>query len=131
MHHIAIPVILETIAAGLNILEKGKKWFHPDKTINEAEAILRKHIPDDVRALQEQTKAQRQAIDRMVEQLKANKEMIEKHNEVLINLSEAARQAVGEISRLRVLSYWAIGLAGLSIAAAILLAVLTSVSPPY
>jgi hypothetical protein len=109
MHHIAIPVILETIAAGLNILEKGKNWFYPDKTINEAEAILRKHIPDDVRALQEQTKAQRQVIDRMVEQLKANKEMIEKHNEVLINLSKAARQAVGGIARLRILSYWQSG----------------------
>jgi len=124
MIHIAIPVVLETIAASLNILEKAKKWFYPDKSINEAEAILRKPIPDDVRSLQEETRAHRQVIGRMVEQMKANKEMIEKHNEVLINLSEAAKQVVGEIARLRARSYWAIGLAGLSIAAAVLLAVL-------
>jgi len=110
--------------AALDLLKKAKEWFYPNKTINEAEAILRKRMADDVGSLQEQLQDHRQVIDKLVEQVKADKDMIQKHNEVLIQLSERAQQALVGMKRLRTLSYLAIGLAGLSALAAIVLAIL-------
>ena len=118
-----VPIMVGTTAA-LDLLKKAKEWFYPNKTINEAEAILRKRMADDVGSLQEQLQDHRQVIDKLVEQVKADKDMIQKHNEVLIQLSERAQQAVVGVKRLRTLSYLAIGLAGLSALAAIVLAVL-------
>ena len=121
-----IPIIPAIIATktGLEILQKAKQWFYPDKTLGEAEAILRKRIADDVGSLQEQVRTHRQVIDKLVEQVKADKDMIEKHNEVLIHLSEAAQQFAAALTNLRITSYVAIGLAGLSLVAAILFKVL-------
>jgi len=118
-----VPIMVGTTAA-LDLLKKAKEWFYPNKTINEAEAILRKRMADDVGSLQEQLQDHRQVIDKLVEQVKADKDMIQKHNEVLIQLSERAQQALVGMKRLRTLSYLAIGLAGLSALAAIVLAVL-------
>src|SRR2546428_4725648 len=116
-----VPIMVGTTAA-LDLLKKAKEWFYPDKTINEAEAILRKRMADDVGSLQEQLRDHRQVIDKLVEQVKADKDMIQKHNEVLIQLSERAQQAVVGVKRLRTLSYLAIGLAGFSAFAAIVFA---------
>src|SRR2546425_11009382 len=118
-----VPIMVGTTAA-LDLLKKAKEWFYPNKTINEAEAILRKRMADDVGSLQEQLQDHRQVIDKLVEQVKADKDMIQKHNEVLIQLSERAQQALVGMKRLRTLSYLAIGLAGLSALAAIVLAIL-------
>ena len=118
-----VPTMVGTTAA-LDLLKKAKEWFYPNKTINEAEAILRKRMADDVGSLQEQLRDHRQVIDKLVEQVKADKDMIQKHNEVLIQLSERAQQALVGMKRLRTLSYLAIGLAGLSALAAIVLAIL-------
>ena len=118
-----VPIMVGTTAA-LDLLKKAKEWFYPNKTINEAEAILRKRMADDVGSLQEQLRDHRQVIDKLVEQVKADKDMIQKHNEVLIQLSERAQQALVGMKRLRTLSYLAIGLAGLSALAAIVLAIL-------
>ena len=57
----------------------------------------------------------------MVEQVKADKDLIEKHNEVLITLSETAQQIATAQAKLRAACYWAIGLAGLSVLSVILL----------
>jgi cell division septum initiation protein DivIVA len=81
-------------------------------------------MADDVGSLQEQVRIHRQVIDRLVEQVKADKDMLEKHNEVLIQLSEAAQQIAIAEARLRAISYWAIGLAGLALLLATLSVVL-------
>jgi len=119
---IHIPIM--AISAGLNILKTAKDLFYPDQTINEAEAILRKSVANDIGPLQEQICDHRQVIDKLVGQVKADKDMIEKHNEVLINLSEAAQQTIAEVASLRLISCWAIGLAGLSVLLAVLVVVL-------
>jgi hypothetical protein len=118
-----IPIIPTIIAtkAGLDVLRKAKEWFYPDKTLSEAEAILRKRIADDVGSLQEQVRTHRQVIDKLVDQVKADKDMIEKHNEVLIHLSEAAQQVDTALARQRIASYCAMGIAGLSLLAAVLI----------
>src|SRR5439155_13047323 len=118
-----VPIMIGT-SAGLELLRKAKEWFYPDKTINEAEAILRKRMAEDVGSLQEQIRDHRQVIDKLVEQVKADKDMIQKHNEVLIQLSEQAQEAVAGVVRLRILAYLATGLAGLSVVAVIVLAIL-------
>jgi predicted P-loop ATPase/GTPase len=110
--------------AGLDLLKKAKEWFYPDKTINEAEAILRNRLAEDVGSLQEQIRNHRQVIDKLVEQVKADKDMIQKHNEVLIQVSEQAQQAAVGLFRSRILSYAAMVLAGLSVLATICLAIL-------
>jgi len=121
-----IPIIPTIIATktGLDILRKAKEWFYPDKTLSEAEAILRKRMADDVGSLQEQVRTHRQVIDKLVEQVKADKDMLEKHNEVLIHLSEAAQHVDAALARQRIVSYFAIGLAALSLFAAVLFRVL-------
>ena len=70
-----IPTIMAT-KASLEILQKAKQWFYPDKTLREAEAILSKRIVDDVGSLQEQIQIHRQVIDKLVEQVKADKDLI-------------------------------------------------------
>ncbi|NBV21732.1 MAG: hypothetical protein EBS05_07395 [Proteobacteria bacterium] len=117
-----IPIIPTIIAtrAGLEILQKAKEWFYPDKNLKEAEAILSKRIADDVGSLQEQLCAHRQVIDKLVNQVKADKDMLEKHNEVLINLSESVQQIEMALSQLRRISSWAMATAGLSLLVAIL-----------
>ena len=121
-----IPVIPIMVGAstGLDLLKKAKEWFYPDKTINDAEAILRKRMAEDVGSLQEQLRDHRQVIDKLVEQVKADKDMIQKHNEVLIQLSEQAQQVIAGATKLRLLSYSALVLAGLSAATAIILAII-------
>ena len=52
-------------STGLDLLKKAKEWFYPDKTINEAEAILRKRMAEDVGSLQEQLRDHRQVIDKL------------------------------------------------------------------
>ena len=118
-----VPIMIGT-SAGLDLLKKAKEWFYPDRTINEAEAILRNRMADDVGSLQEQMRDHRQVIDKLVEQVKADKDLLQKHNEVLIELSEEAQMTAAAVARLRILSYGAIGLAGVSVLAAILLAIL-------
>lgn len=117
-----IPIIPTIIAtrAGLEILQKAKEWFYPDKNLKEAEAILSKRIADDVGSLQEQLRAHRQVIDKLVDQVKADKDMLEKHNEVLISLSESVQQIEMALSQLRRISSWAMATAGLSLLVAIL-----------
>ena len=121
-----IPIIPAIIATktGLEILQKAKEWFYPNKTLSEAEAILSKRIAGDVGSLQEQVRAHREVIDKLVDQVKADKDMIEKHNEVLIHLSETAQHAAVAQAKLRLISFWAIGMAGLSLLTAILFWVL-------
>jgi len=103
--------------ASLEILQKAKQWFYRDKTLSEAEAILSKRIVDDVGSLQEQIRNHRQVIDKLVEQVKADKELIEKHNEVLIQLSETTPLIGAALTRLRAITYASIGLAILSLVA--------------
>ena len=111
-----IPTIMAT-RASLEILQKAKQWFYRDKTLSEAEAILSKRIVDDVGSLQEQIRNHRQVIDKLVEQVKADKELIEKHNEVLIQLSETTPLIGAALTRLRAITYASIGLAILSLVA--------------
>jgi len=111
-----IPTIMAT-KASLEILQKAKQWFYPDKTLREAEAILSKRIVEDVGSLQEQIRIHRQVIDKLVEQVKADKDLIEKHNEVLIQLSETTELIGAALTRLRAISYTAVGLGILSLAA--------------
>ena len=110
--------ILAGISASLELLKNAKQFFYPNKTINEALAISSKRMADDVGSLQEQLRAHRQVLDKVVEQLRADKDMIEKHNEVLIQLSEATQQAIAGVARLQFVSYCAIGFAVLSTLAA-------------
>ena len=121
-----IPIIPAIIATktGLEILQKAKEWFYPNKTLTEAEDILGQRMANDVGSLQEQVRLHRQVMDKLVEQVKADKEMIEKHNEVLIHLSETIEQLAVSQARLRAASYWGIGLAGLSLLAMIVFVLL-------
>jgi hypothetical protein len=117
-----LPILTGT-SAGLDLLKKAKEWFYPDTTISDAEAIMRKRMADDVGSLQAQIQVHRTVIDKLVVQAKADKEMILRHNEVLIQLSEEAQRAAAKVGQLRILAFWAIGIAGLSVFVAILLVV--------
>jgi hypothetical protein len=110
------------VREGLKILKVGKEAFYPDKTINEAESLLRKDVAGNVESLQEQVEAHREVLDKLVEQTRADKEMIEKHNEVLIRLSEATEQMAQSMATLRILVYCSLGLAGLTLLGLVLLA---------
>jgi hypothetical protein len=118
--------IMTGISASLQLLQNARDLFRRDKTISEAAAISRKRMADDVGSLQEQLRAHREVIDKLVEQAKADKDMLEKHNDVLIQLSGAIQEAVTSVTRVRIVAYWAIGLAGSSVLLAILLLVLRS-----
>ena len=120
-----VPIMIGA-SAGLDLLKKAKECFYPNKTINEAEAILGKRIADDVGSLQEQVRDHRQVIDRLVEQVKADKDMIEKHNEILIQLTEQAQQTAAGMVRLRIVGYASAGLACLSVLVIIIFAILKS-----
>jgi septal ring factor EnvC (AmiA/AmiB activator) len=118
----SITAILTGISPILsNILDRllNKKT---KKTINEEVAMSTKPIAHDVGTLQEQFK-------KLDAQVKTDKDTIEKHDKALIELTEATQQVLAAISkldaqltRLRIVSHRAIGLAGLSILAAILVA---------
>jgi hypothetical protein len=115
-----IPTILAT-KTGLEMLQRAKEWFYPDKNIKEAEDLLRKRMADDLGSLQEQIRNHREVMDKLVDQVKADKEMIEKHNEVMIQLSQAAEQTAIAHANLRFLCFSAIGVAGLALVGVIVL----------
>lgn len=115
--------IIAGISTSLQLLKSAKNFFYPNKVMDEATKISAQRMADDVGSLQEQLKAHREVIDRLVVQVKADKDMIEKHNEVLIQLGETAQQAVAEAAKLRVLALWAIGVS----AAALLGVIVTAI----
>src|SRR2546430_3018560 len=53
--------ILAGISASLELLKNAKRFFYPNKTINEALAISSKRMADDVGSLQEQLRADRKS----------------------------------------------------------------------
>jgi hypothetical protein len=116
--------IIAGISTSVQLLKSAKEFFYPNKTIDEASAISSKQMAQDVGTLQEQLKAHREVIDRLVEQVKADKDMIEKHNEVLIQLGEAAQEALADAAKLRIIALCAIGISALACVGAILVAIL-------
>jgi ABC-type transporter Mla subunit MlaD len=110
------------VREGLKILKVGKDTFYPDKTINEAESLLKHEVAGNVESLQEQLESHRQVMDKLVEQARADKEMIEKHNEVLLRLAEAAEKTAQSFATLRILAYCSIAMSGLALLGLVLLA---------
>ncbi len=111
--------IIAGISTSLQLLRSAKNFFYPNKILDEAATIASQRTADDVGSLQEQLKAHREVIDRLVEQVKADKDMIEKHNEVLIQLGETVQEALTEGAKLRLLARWAIGLSMAAVVAVI------------
>ena len=91
-------------------LRAPKVFFYPNKAVNDAMLLASRRMANDVGSLQEQLKAHREVIDKLVEQVRVSEDLIEKHNEVLIQLGEATQQAVSDAEKLRVLAWWAIGI---------------------
>ncbi len=116
-----VPIIVGTSSA-LDILAKAKKWLSADKTIEEAEGILNKRVAADVGSLQEQVRDHRSVIDKLVEQVKADKDMLEEHNEILIRLSEEIQRIGPELAGARTRSYWAIGIGALALLGMVVIA---------
>lgn len=110
------------VREGLKILKVAKETFYPDKAMKEAQLLLKQEMAGNVQSLQAQVQAHRQIMDRLVEQVSADKELIEKHNEILIHLSEAADQTTLTLARLRMFTYLSAGLAALSILGVAILA---------
>ena len=110
--------IIAGISTSLQLLRSARNLLSPNKTANDAMLIASRRMADDVGSLQEQLKAHRGVIDKLVAQVMVDEEMIEKHNDILIQLSEAAQEALSEASKLRVLAQWAIGLSAAAMVAA-------------
>jgi len=108
--------IIAGISTSLQLLKSAKEFFYPNKNIDEAKAITSRRMADDVGPLQEQLKAHREVIDRLVEQVRADKDMIEKHNEIIIQLGEATQEAITDAAKLRTLLWCAISLGALAVA---------------
>ena len=73
------PTIIDLVEAGAKMLRAAKETFFDDSTIKEAETISKSQLTGSVETLKEQVNTQRQVIDKLVEQIKANKEMIKIH----------------------------------------------------
>src|SRR5256885_7468590 len=109
------------VREGMKILKVAKETFYPDKAMKEAQSLLKNEVAGDVHSFQAQVQAHRQIMDKLVEQIRADKELIEKHNEILIHLSEAADEAALSVARLRLINYCSLGLAILAMCGVILI----------
>lgn len=80
------PLLAASLAStGLDLLEKAKKLFQASKTINEAKEMAAK-AGDNAESLQEQVKINQQIIDKLIQQAEENKELLKKHNDILISV---------------------------------------------
>ena len=115
--------IITGISTSVQLLKSAKKLLYPDKEAADANEFLRIQLANDVGSLQEQMKGCRRVVDKLLQQAKADREMLEQHNEVLIQLGEATQEALADISKVCTLAKWALGVAvtALLVAAAALL----------
>jgi septal ring factor EnvC (AmiA/AmiB activator) len=95
-------------SGGLHLFNAVKDFLFQDRVKTKLNDVA-----NDVGSLQEKIRDHRQDIDQV-------KTDIEKHKKDLNNLREEAQQTGTEVAKLRIVSYWAIGLAGLSVLLAVL-----------
>src|SRR3546814_11607439 len=72
---------------GLDLLEKAKKFFYSSKTIEEARQMSAQGSAR-TESLQEQVRLNQQIIDKLMQQAEENRMLLEKHNDILINIEK-------------------------------------------
>jgi hypothetical protein len=110
--------IITGISTSVQLLKSAKKLLYPEKNSVDANDLLRIQLANDVGSLQEQVKACRRVADKLLEQAKADREMLERHNEVLIQIGEATQEALADISGICRLAKWALGFSVVAVAVA-------------
>jgi len=110
------PVTFLTIAqAATASLKHIKETFFDKRGADDLKQKTQAHVD----TLGEQVALNKAIVDELVTQFEAGRQAIEKHNEILLGLNEAAQAAAREIRRLRQMVYVALGVAGLALALAL------------
>ena len=115
--------IITGIAASLQLLKGAKELLYSDKSLVEALGITSKRVSGNVGSLQEQVREHREAISKLVEEARASQQIIEKHNQVLVQLGEATQQLAANLVKQRRLTWLAAGVAVVSVLVTIALAI--------
>jgi hypothetical protein len=98
------PLLAASLAStGLDLLEKAKKLFQASKTINEAKEMAAK-AGDNAESLQEQVRINQQIIDKLIQQAEENKELLKKHNDILINVERDMLQLNAQLKTTRIIA---------------------------
>jgi hypothetical protein len=97
-------------ATGLDLLEKAKKFFYSSKTIEEARQMSAQGSAS-TESLQEQVRLNQQIIDKLIQQADENKLLLEKHNDVLINIEKELLRLNHAARTNRMVTYVALGVA--------------------
>lgn len=106
------PATVLTLAkAALRSAEFIKTAFFDSRKIEELKNKTHEHVS----SLAEQVELNRAIVNQVVEQLAEGKGAIERHNEILITLSQAAESAAGEMRRLRAMVWAALGVSAVSL----------------
>jgi len=98
------PLLAASLAStGLDLLEKAKKLFYASKTINEAKEMSAK-ANDHAETLQEQVRINQQIIDKLIQQAEENKELLKKHNDILINVEKEMLSLHAQLKQSRIIA---------------------------
>ena len=106
--------IIALAKAAMHSAEFIKKTVFDNRKMDELKTKTHEHVS----SLAEQVELNRAIVGQVVEQLAEGKSAIEKHNEILLTLSEAAQSSAQEIRRLRVVAYAALVLSAVSLGGA-------------
>lgn len=112
------PLMAANLAAtGLELLEKARKLFYSSKTINEAKEMSAQ-AGDSADSLQERVRINQQIIDKLIQQAEENKELLKKHNDILIGVEKEMLGLHAQLKQSRMIAAVAgvIALAALGVA---------------
>jgi len=108
---------------GLDLLEKAKKFFYSSKTIDEARQMSAQGAAR-TESLQEQVRLNQQIIDKLIQQAEENRMLLEKHNDILINIEKELLRLNHTVQTNRRLTFVALGIALTAVLALIAMSIM-------
>lgn len=108
---------------GLDLLEKAKKFFYSSKTIDEARQMSAQGAAR-TESLQEQVRLNQQIIDKLIQQAEENRMLLEKHNDILINIEKELLRLNHAVQTNRRMTFVALGVALTAVLALIAMSVM-------
>ena len=109
--------VIALAKAALQSAEFIKKTVFDNRKMDD----LKTKTHENVSSLSEQVALNKAIVDQLVEQLAEGKSAIEKHNEILIALGQAAESSAVELKRLKSFVYVSVALSAASLALALAL----------
>lgn len=108
---------------GLDLLEKAKKFFYSSKTIDEARQMSAQGAAR-TESLQEQVRLNQQIIDKLIQQAEENRMLLEKHNDILIDIEKELLRLNHAAKTNRRITFIALGVALVAVPALIVTSVM-------